>query len=264
MTGIKNLNIKKPVPFFYVGCAGWAIPSRIAESFPGAGSHLNRYAQVFNAVEINSSFYRTHLPKTYRRWADAVPETFRFSVKFPRTITHHAMLQACGDLLPGFLAGVDELGVRLGCLLLQLPPRLSWNAALLVPFLERLRRLHAGPIACEPRHASWFNADVERILANYRIARVGADPALSMRARVPAGDRHLAYLRLHGSPRVYRDSYDDVSILNLATRLQRLDRETRQRWCVFDNTAEGHAIANALDLVGRLRSRQSLELESTP
>jgi uncharacterized protein YecE (DUF72 family) len=69
-----------------IGCAGWSLPRVEQERFPAAGSHLERYASVFDAVEINSSFHRPHRPATYARWAAAVPSSFRFSVKLPKTI----------------------------------------------------------------------------------------------------------------------------------------------------------------------------------
>lgn len=241
-------------PTLRIGCAGWAFSRSSAESFPEGGSHLHRYAKIFNAVEINSSFYRNHLPATYRRWSCEVPQTFRFSVKFPRSITHQAKLNDCGPLLPDFLAGVAELGSRLGFLLLQLPPRLAWDPAVAMPFFARLRRLHEGPVACEPRHASWFHAEAGRALSAHHIARVAADPALSMRARAPAGDRQLQYLRLHGSPRMYYDSYTDATLQRLAVRLQQPADETMQRWCIFDNATQGHATFNALSLLGGLWS----------
>ncbi len=242
------------VPTCRVGCAGWAIPGEAATCFPEAGSHLHRYAQIFNAVEINSSFYRNHLPTTYRRWSADVPETFRFSVKLPRTITHQAKLVDCTGLLQEFLAGVDELGTRLGCLLLQLPPRLAWDPTVAMSFFHQLRRLHGGPVACEPRHASWFRAEVSRALSTQHIARVAADPALSLRARVPGGYRRLQYLRLHGSPRMYYDAYGDEAIERLAIRLQQPCAETTQRWCIFDNTAQGYATTNALSVLARQQS----------
>ncbi|WP_133950423.1 DUF72 domain-containing protein [Rhodanobacter sp. TND4FH1] len=243
------------VPGIYLGCAGWSLPQGAQDSFPPADSHLQRYAQVFNAVEINSSFYRTHLPTTYRRWAAVVPGDFRFSVKFPRTITHDAKLRDCGDLLKTFLEGVDELGERLGCLLLQLPPRLAWDPHTVLPFLAGLRQMHQGPVVCEPRHASWFHLDVSRVLKAHGVARAGADPALSLRARVPAGDRQLQYLRLHGAPRMYYDSYAANVLEDLARRLLRPVADVRQRWCIFDNTALGSATYNALSLLGHLPPR---------
>ena len=80
-----------------IGCAGWSIHKDVAGAFPDEGSHLERYAAVFPAVEINSSFYRPHQPQTYARWAASVPEAFRFSVKLPRSITHDARLRDVGE-----------------------------------------------------------------------------------------------------------------------------------------------------------------------
>ena len=71
-----------------IGCAGWSIPREAGGRFPGAGSHLRRYAAVLLAGEIDSSFSREHRPGTYERWASEVPPSFRFSVKLPAEITH--------------------------------------------------------------------------------------------------------------------------------------------------------------------------------
>jgi len=100
-----------------VGTAGWSLDSRYAESFPGTGTHLQRYSRSLNAAEINSSFHRPHRRSTYERWAASVPEDFRFSAKLPRTITHERRLVHCADLIDGFLAEAGGLGKRLGCLL---------------------------------------------------------------------------------------------------------------------------------------------------
>ena len=244
-------------PTLHIGCAGWSMPVAHAASFADGGSHLERYGQVFNAVEINSSFYRPHLPATYRRWATAVPAHFRFAVKLPRTISHQAKLRDCAPLLEAFLAQVDALGEKLGCLLLQLPPSLAYDAAVALPFLARLRRLHHGAVACEPRHASWFKAAASRALRDHRVARVGADPALCPRAALPAGDRSLLYLRLHGAPRMYYDAYPDAVLRRLARQLLRPDRRTAERWCIFDNTALGHATDDALALMQFTQARSS-------
>ena len=72
----------------HLGCAGWSLSSRYVEAFAQPGSRLQRYASRFNAVEINSSFYRPHRPETYARWAASVPEHFRFAVKVPKVISH--------------------------------------------------------------------------------------------------------------------------------------------------------------------------------
>ncbi len=236
-------------PELFVGCAGWTIPAAFAEEFPTEGSHLQRYAQVFNAVEINSSFYRPHRPATYRRWADAVPEDFRFAVKMPRAISHEARLQACAPALQAFLDQAGPLGAKLGCLLLQLPPSLAFEASTALPFFDQLRRLYAGPVLCEPRHASWFAGSVSLALRERGIGRVAADPPRRPRAALPTGDMTLQYLRLHGSPRMYYDSYADAVLKGISRRMLRRTPGVLKCWCIFDNTAAGRATGNAMTLM---------------
>ena len=97
-----------------IGTAGWSIPKEHAAAFPVAGSHLERYGAVFNAVEINSSIYRPHRTATYERWAASVPEDFRFAIKVPKAITHERRLKDVGDLLYRFLSEAGGLGPKLG------------------------------------------------------------------------------------------------------------------------------------------------------
>src|ERR1051325_1645529 len=109
-----------------VGCAGWSVPKADAAAFPVDGSHLERYAATFPAVEINTSFYRPHKPATYPKWAACVPEDFRFSVKVPRAITHDARMENVEQQLVQFAHEAGELGEKLGCLLVQLPPKFGF------------------------------------------------------------------------------------------------------------------------------------------
>jgi uncharacterized protein YecE (DUF72 family) len=89
---------------------------------------------------------------------------------------------------------------------------------------------------------------VDAALRERGVTRVAADPARVPRAAAPAGDRRAEYLRLHGSPRMYRDAYPDETLVGLARRLAGPEKRTRERWCIFDNTTEGHAIDDALKL----------------
>lgn len=237
-----------------IGCAGWSIATTQADAFPHEGSHLERYARVFAAVEINSSFHRPHRPQTYAKWAGMVPAGFRFAVKMPRVISHDRRLDDCRSELKSFLGQVDELGRKLGVLLLQLPPNLGFDAATALAFFRQLRKLHEGPVACEPRHASWFTAAVDAALRDHGIARVAADPARVPRAAVPGGDHAVEYIRLHGSPRVYYDAYADAALGRIAARLARRSARTRERWCILDNTAGRHATSDALKLQALVRA----------
>ena len=103
-----------------IGTAGWTIPARERAQFPAEGSSLTRYSARLLGVEINSSFHRPHRAATWARWAESVPEGFRFSAKLPKTITHQRKLVDCEDLVAAFLLDVAPLGARLAILLVQL------------------------------------------------------------------------------------------------------------------------------------------------
>ena len=228
-----------------IGTAGWSIPRAFSDQQPGEGSHLQRYAKLFNAAEINSSFHRSHRRATYERWEASVPDDFRFAVKLPKTITHQRKLVDCDDAMGAFAEEVAGLGDRRGPILVQLPPRLEFDPAIVVPFFERLAIVVGGALVCEPRHPSWFDPAADAHLAQLGIARVAADPPPAPGAAVPGGWQGLTYTRWHGSPAIYRSSYGEEAIAPLATRLRTADVES---WAIFDNTASGAATGNALAL----------------
>ena len=230
----------------FIGTAGWSIPRAVAKDFPQEGSGLQRYAARFPAAEINSSFYRPHQPKTYARWAETTPGGFRFAVKLPKAITHDGRLVDAGERLAAFRADASALGDKLGPLLVQLPPSLAFDAAVAEQFLADLRALWPEAVACEPRHASWFEPAADALLAAYRVARVAADPACHPLAVEPGGWLDLAYWRLHGSPQMYWSSYDAAFLERLAKALR--TGPAAESWCIFDNTTSGAAAANALAL----------------
>jgi uncharacterized protein YecE (DUF72 family) len=228
----------------YVGCATWAIGAANESLLPPAASNLARYARALTAAEVNSSFHRAHRRETWGRWARSVGPSFRFSAKLPKAISHERRLVGCDELLEAFLAEVELLGEKLGPLLLQLPPSFAWDEPLVTAFLDRL---DAHTVVVEPRHPSWFADEVDAYLAARRIARVAADPAVVPRAAEPGGWDGLRYFRLHGSPVTYRSSYEPTFLDGIAPRLRPGD------WCIFDNTASGAALGNALGLLSRLR-----------
>jgi len=246
MRGIKEAHSPTTDAAVRIGTAGWSIASRHAAHFPGADSHLERYARVLTAVEINSSFYRPHRRETYERWAGATPAGFRFSAKLPRAITHERRLAGCEAPLDRFLSEAGGLGGKLGVLLVQLPPGLRWSETA-AAFLQLLRgRAENLPVAVEPRHASWADAGAEALLARHRIARVAADPPRFAGGDRPAGWPGLAYFRLHGSPEIYKSDYAQDRLATISMRLAAARAGGAEVWCIFDNTALGHALPNAL------------------
>lgn len=238
-----------------IGTAGWSVPRAAAAQFPGDGTHLMRYARIMRCAEIDTSFYRSHAVDTYARWAASTPRGFRFAVKLPRVITHDQRLKAARVPLEKFLGEVAGLGAKLGVLLVQLPPSLAFDARGVRAFFSLLRGLHEGAVVCEPRHASWFEPAVDRLLAHFCIGRVAADPAVVARAAQPGGWLGPAgrgagatvYYRWHGSPRLYWSEYPQARLQQWREELNRLPKGA-DVWCIFDNTAAGAAIENALTL----------------
>jgi uncharacterized protein YecE (DUF72 family) len=204
-----------------IGTAGWSIPKVHGSFFPAEGSHLER-------------------------WAASVPEDFRFAVKIPKAITHEGSLRDTTDRLEQFLMEVGGLGPKLGPLLVQLPPSLRFETGVADRFLIELRARFTGGIACEPRHASWFEPEVDALLNDLRIARVAADPAPVPAAGDPGGWRGLSYYRLHGSPRIYYSPYDAEQRAEIARKLAHDAAAGVEAWCIFDNTAAFAAAGDAI------------------
>jgi uncharacterized protein YecE (DUF72 family) len=238
-----------------IGCAGWAIPRLTASLFNSDGTHLERYSRVFNCSEINSSFYRTHKRETWERWAESVPEEFRFSVKVPKAITHEARLKCTPEALPKFFGQIGFLREKLGPVLVQLPPSFQFDHTVVHEFLSRLRQIYQGDVVWEPRHSSWFDHRANDLMKKFQIARVAADPACVPIASEPGGTSNLLYFRLHGSPQRYYSSYDSRFLNDLASKMRHV-RAKSPIWCVFDNTASGAAIQNAIDLSTALSTQR--------
>jgi uncharacterized protein YecE (DUF72 family) len=238
-------------PRAFIGTAGWSIPGGQADRFPPQGSHLERYARVFNAAEINTAFYRPHRKATYERWAASVPDGFRFAVKVPKIVTHERRLENADDALDRFLGEVAGLGAKLGALLAQLPPSLAFSDAA-ARFLAGLRDRFTGRLVCEPRHPTWFSETVDALLREHRIGRAAADPAPVPVAAETGGDPHTRYHRLHGSPRMYYSAYTPDALDATARRLAADLAEGVSPWCIFDNTAAFAATPDALAVRERL------------
>jgi uncharacterized protein YecE (DUF72 family) len=228
----------------FIGTAAWSISKPSAARFPATGSALMRYASVFNGVEVNSSFYKRHRPDTWQRWAHSVPDPFRFAVKAPKRVTHELQLVGAEPVFDKFLEDVKPLGEKLGPILLQLPPKLAFDPKVVGTFLTHVRSVFGGRIVIEPRHQSWGEPEASELLATYRIVRVIADPAVIPGARRKMGG--FLYVRLHGSPKVYYSKYHPDAIRDYAHMLSSASPDS---WCIFDNTASGAALANALEIL---------------
>ena len=241
---------------YHVGIAGWSIRKEHVDLFAKDGTHLQRYASRFDSVEINSSFYQSHKRETYERWAESVPAKFRFAVKAPKLLTHEHCLEETGEPLARFIHEIGGLGRKLGCVLVQLPPSLAYDPRTVETFFAAFRARYRGPLVCEPRHPTWFTGAGDCRLEAHGVGRVGADPPCAVDGGEPAASTRVIYYRLHGSPQMYYSSYTPEYLDGLAAAIAAVRRTPV--WCIFDNTARGAAVLNAIGLDRRLgRDRRS-------
>src|SRR5581483_1731536 len=166
----RNMANRRAVEKTYIGTAAWTNPPAERPARATGQSHLQHYATRFNAVEINSSFYRPHERGTYRRWAESTPAAFGFSVKAPRSVTHESGLRHCRVELRQFLEEVAGLGQKLRVILVQTPASLAFEARVVGRFFASLTSAGLCRIVCEPRHPSWFTPRAEAALSRHGVS----------------------------------------------------------------------------------------------
>jgi uncharacterized protein YecE (DUF72 family) len=231
-----------------VGTSGWTYPNWRGLFYPKGlkqAEWLRSYAERFDTVELNASFYRLPAPAMVARWVEITPAGFLFAVKAWRVLTHDHRLKDVGEPLAAFLARIAPLGPKLGPVLFQLPPGMA-------PDLPRLERFVAAlppglRWAFEFRDPGWWTDPVLAFLDREGIAFVSFDLAELRSPRVATGP--FAYARLHGHVRRYRGSYPEAELERWADWLSTERRTGRDVFVYLDNTAEADdAPRNALAL----------------
>jgi uncharacterized protein YecE (DUF72 family) len=159
-----------------IGTSGYNYPEWRGTFYPeklSTAKMLAYYSERFPTVEINYTFYRIPTEKLLAGWAAGTPDSFSFTLKAPRRITHDSKLQRCEDLLQTFCRTARTLGPKLATLLFQLPPTLKKDARVLADFVDLLPE--GTRAAFEFRHVSWFDAEIFDILRRRNIALCVAD-----------------------------------------------------------------------------------------
>jgi uncharacterized protein YecE (DUF72 family) len=210
------------------------------------GDYLAYFARCFDCVELDTTFYAAPDRDRVRRWAAAVGEDFRFSVKTPRDITHADDVGATAGAFLAFAGVLDEFGEKLGTVLLQFPPSFTarrWQE------LERLLRCvpPAVPLCAEFRHESWWQwEETPRFLADYSVTWASADYVASPRELRTVGGK--AYVRLIGEhdryPSMNREERDPESDL-IWWRGQLEQTPLDEAWVLLNNDYAGFSIATA-------------------
>ena len=243
----------------FIGTAAWSVPKALGTTFASEGTHLERYSQILNCVEINTAFYRDHKPETYEKWARSTPDNFRFAVKLSRAFTHDDQLAVNPAALREVVEGIMRLGGKLGVILIQLPPKLAFHKATVDTFFKELRAIYPGPLVIEPRHKSWIGADALQVLKTFGVGKVIADPE-----PCPSGPEFqkvtadICYIRWHGSPVIYESRYDQDSLDQLKKQVDQLQADFKSVWIIFDNTTFGWATVNALETRSMFNSERRI------
>ncbi len=200
-------------PVLRIGTSGYSYAEWKGNFYPeklASKDMLRFYAERFDTVEINNTFYRMPTEALLDGWAAQVPETFRFVIKAPKRITHDRRLKEAGDPVARLVEVTARLGARLGPLLFQLPPNFKKDVPRLADFLAGLSE---RTLAFEFRHASWFDDEVFATLRANGVALcvsdTGEEPVAPLVATAGWG-----YLRLR------RETFDDAELAAWAARIR--------------------------------------------
>jgi uncharacterized protein YecE (DUF72 family) len=263
-----------------VGISGWRYPPWRGVFYPERlpqSRELEYASRRLSTVEINGSFYSLQRPSSYRRWYDETPDDFVFAVKGGRFMTHNKKLRDCeGPLANFFASGVLALEDKLGPILWQLPPQLSFDAERVGTFLAILprttsaaaelaarhdRRLRHGthldvqvdrPLryTLEVRHETFCDPAFVRLLREHDVAACIADTAGKWPC-IDAVTADFVYVRLHGDKRLYVSGYGRTALDGWAARIRTWRRGGRDVFVYFDNDVKVRAPFDAMNLAAR-------------
>jgi uncharacterized protein YecE (DUF72 family) len=243
---------------FLIGTSGWMYRDWNGVFYPNTvtgTSQLPFYAERFPTVEVNSTFY--HMPRatTTKHWQEITPDTFCFSIKMNRYLTHTKRLLIDDDSrtsLNDFIDAISQLGQKLGVVLVQLPPSLRCDpqrlSTFIMAFESAAKKRHITvPLALEFRHASWFTDEVRQILKYHGAAQVINDSPNRWPAdlSVPSD---IAYIRFHGNKRLYRSSYSDKELREWVDFMQTACNHCKTIFIYFNNDYHAVAVKNAQSL----------------
>jgi uncharacterized protein YecE (DUF72 family) len=227
-----------------VGTSGWEYRHWVGSFYPRdlpRERRLEFYAEHFDTVELNNSFYRLPDADVFATWADRVTEPFAFAVKASRYLTHIRRLREPAEPLERLWSRARRLGRHLGPMLYQLPPRWRPNHERLAAFLDAVPRDHSQAI--EIRDRRWYGPELARQLAGAGIGLCLHDMPGSAPTPVRVGP--IVYVRFHGSGERYGGAYSPQRLTAWADRMSAWAEEGWPVWAYFNNDIGGHAIRDA-------------------
>jgi len=232
---------------YYIGTSGWSYPSFRGVLYPeGLKSKdwLRFYAERFNTVEINATFYRTPRRSTFEKWYAETPKDFVFSVKAHKSITHIKRLKDAEEELKTFFKSIEPLKEKAKVILFQLPPSLTFSKELFEDFLEKLPSGYKHVV--EIRNKSFQNEEFFELLRKRGVCLCFSDFGGRYPSWVEVMTANFLYIRMHGRERIYFSNYAEEELKELSQTIKRFNAE--EVYVYFDNTGLGYAVPNALRL----------------
>ncbi len=230
-----------------IGTSGWSYNHWVGNFYPNNLSKwkwLEFYTEQFNTVELNTTFYRLPMEKTFQNWYRRTPNGFVFSVKMSRYITHIKKLRECDDNISIFFDRIKELKEKCPIILIQLPPSLEFKRNVAENFMDGLTSSHGNyRYTIECRNLSWFSEDSYRLMSKYGIALCFADTP-----RYPYEEKETAdfiYIRLHGHEVLYASDYSKEQLETWANKINGWLDNGMDVYVYFDNDAYAYAPKNA-------------------
>lgn len=235
-----------------IGCSGWNY-KHWRERFYPKSVPVSRwfafYAETFDTVEINNSFYMLPKAETFDKWRDQAPPGFRYAMKANRFLTQAKKLKDCEEPLERMMPLFRRLGDTLGPILYQLPPRLKLNLERLESFLQLVPKDVTNVF--EFREKSWYVPETLALLERYGASFCVHDMPDSASDRWATGP--VAYLRFHGGEGRYWGRYSDEGLLSWTDWIVEQAKAGRQVWAYFNNDIDAHAIHDAQTLKSMVR-----------
>lgn len=245
----------------YIGTSNVVIPGN-KKSFPfefQSTSRLHYYAELFNSVEINQSFYKTPLRKTYDKWAMDVGADFKFSIKLIKEITHEKSLQVDHAILERFFNSANGIGIKKGCLLVQFPGKITLDyfsrVEQILRALQEYDQEGAWRKTIEFRHPSWYIGETWELLDDFSTGVVLQDHPKAKLFELK-GKAPFVYIRFHGPSGDYRDSYSMEFLHQKAMEMKEWMKKGKDVYVYFNNTI-GNAFENARTLQQFFDSRRA-------
>jgi uncharacterized protein YecE (DUF72 family) len=233
--------------YIHIGTSGWNYEHWKRVFYPpdiSSNDWLKFYADTFDTVEINNTFYKLPSKDTIKKWHDTVKKNFLFTVKASRYITHMKKLKEPKDALKQFFKNVENLGDKLGPILFQLPPRWKINSERLNSFLRLLSKDFRYTF--EFRDSSWWDQSTYECLQKYNSAFCIYELAGTVSPKEVTAD--FIYIRLHGPDGAYQGSYETKTLSGWVGAFSAWTKKKKEVFCYFDNDQNGYAALNARQL----------------